>query len=147
MTTYTKTQLIDMAIEKLGENPDFSKMYYPVIMKIAHNFYIVEYDDLQILGHDSDCSTNNRGVPELLGSCDCKPNDNLAQRVCTREEFEQRVAERNGNVVTPPTTEWWDYENGKALSFPPAGTECEVYADQWSKWYKTIVIGLSLIHI
>lgn len=21
--------------------------------------------------HDSDCSTNNRGVPELLGPCDC----------------------------------------------------------------------------
>jgi hypothetical protein len=30
--------------------------------------------------HDSDCSTNNRGVPELLGPCDCSAamsNDNL----------------------------------------------------------------------
>lgn len=25
--------------------------------------------------HDSDCSTNNRGVPELLGPCDCKGVD------------------------------------------------------------------------
>jgi hypothetical protein len=33
--------------------------------------------------HDSDCSTNNRGVPELLGPCDCSAamsNDNLPQQ-------------------------------------------------------------------
>jgi len=23
------------------------------------------------MNHDSDCSTNNRGCPELLGECDC----------------------------------------------------------------------------
>lgn len=28
-------------------------------------------------GHDSDCSTNNRGVPELLGPCDCSIKGDL----------------------------------------------------------------------
>jgi len=27
--------------------------------------------------HDSDCSTNNRGVPELLGPCDCRLKPSL----------------------------------------------------------------------
>lgn len=31
-------------------------------------------EDWMIVGdsHASDCSTNNRGVPELLGPCDCE---------------------------------------------------------------------------
>jgi len=28
--------------------------------------------ELNYQGHASDCSTNNRGVPELLGPCDCE---------------------------------------------------------------------------
>lgn len=35
--------------------------------------------DNQVKGHDSDCSTNNRGVPELLGPCDCSLSE--VQRV------------------------------------------------------------------
>lgn len=27
--------------------------------------------------HASDCATNNRGVPELLGPCDCAPTDEI----------------------------------------------------------------------
>lgn len=29
------------------------------------------WDAIAVTGHDSDCSTSNRGVPELLGPCDC----------------------------------------------------------------------------
>lgn len=29
------------------------------------------WDAIAVTGHESDCSTNNRGVPELLGPCDC----------------------------------------------------------------------------
>lgn len=33
--------------------------------------------------HDSDCSTNNRGVPELLGTCDCSASN--GEPGCTDE--------------------------------------------------------------
>lgn len=38
-----------------------------------------------------------------------------------------------------PTVEWWDYENDKALSFPPAGTECAI--NFMGTWTKTLIIG------
>lgn len=31
--------------------------------------------------HDSDCSTNNSGVPELMGPCDCSKGDGLPPRI------------------------------------------------------------------
>jgi len=33
--------------------------------------------------HDSDCSSNNRGVPDMLGPCDCSLS--LGKQKCTDE--------------------------------------------------------------
>lgn len=43
--------------------------------------------------HDSDCSTNNRGCPELLGPCDCSASPPAPQeeQADWREHVEQRI--------------------------------------------------------
>lgn len=33
------------------------------------------------MSHDSDCSTNNAGVPELIGPCDCSNLSDLSPRI------------------------------------------------------------------
>lgn len=38
---------------------------------------------------------------------------------------------------------WWDYENDKPLSFPPAGTRCLVSSpDHTSEWIETFIVGM-----
>jgi len=38
---------------------------------------------------------------------------------------------------------WWDYENDKPLSFPPAGIRCLVSSpDYTSEWIETFVVGM-----
>lgn len=119
MTTYTKTQLIDMAIDKLGNSPDWDVYGFVSVSTIENTTY---------------------GFGEFDICHERHINGKYWQLVCTQEEFERRARELE--VTTKPNSEWWDYENGKTLSFPPAGTKCEVYTDQWSKWYKTVIIGV-----
>ena len=95
MTTYTKTQLIDMAIDKLGEDPEWGVHGCVSISTIESTTY-------------------GFGVFDI---CDERDIINKYwQLVCTRQEFEQRVAERNGS--------WWDFSKSEALRLPPIG--CKV---------------------
>lgn len=44
--------------------------------------------------HDSDCSTNNAGVPELLGPCDCSKGDGVSPRLLGLVEKLEHQVER-----------------------------------------------------
>lgn len=127
---YTKTQLIDMAIDELGENPDWMVDFICVAVSTESN---------AVWGSGKFILISKKGqiIWESL-------TPDSWQLVCTREEFEQRVAERKASNPTNtdtviPTTEWWDYENDKALSFPPAGTECAI--NFMGTWTKTLIVG------
>lgn len=90
MTTYTKTQLIDMAIDKLGESPDWGD--YRTIVSVSGKINTVHGFGKFVLGTEE----GQRGCDEIV--------PNAWQLVCTREQFEQRVAERK--VVNKPKLEW-----------------------------------------
>ncbi len=71
--------------------------------------------------------------------------DNMYCRViCTKEQFEQRALELNKEKQM---TDWYDYENKKAISFPPVGSEVIVYTreismDFWPDNYQVKVIAI-----
>jgi len=51
--------------------------------------------------HDSDCATNNAGVPELLGPCDCSKGDGLPPRLLGLiEKFKHQVERRAHTLKT-----------------------------------------------
>lgn len=49
----------------------------------AHTEGVFEMSEPKVERHDSDCSTNNRGVPDLLGPCDCSLSKR--KQACTDE--------------------------------------------------------------
>jgi len=42
---------------------------------------IIKLEDIQM--HNSDCSSNNNGTPELLGECDCELNAKVQHKYGT----------------------------------------------------------------
>lgn len=46
-----------------------------------------------MINHDSDCATNNAGVPELLGPCDCSVGEGLPPRILGLVDKLERQAE------------------------------------------------------
>lgn len=52
--------------------------------------------------HDSDCSTNNRGVPELLGPCDCSVSVTVKPAL-TVERIREELADMVGLKLNPDT--------------------------------------------
>lgn len=97
MLTYTKTQLIDRAIQKLGES-----IYWGSNNAIAYCGDVRNhrnFDTFQLMNY--------------IGAINSSDGWQLA---CTRQEFEQRIAERKGS--------WWDFSKGEALRLPPIG--CKV---------------------
>lgn len=117
MTTYTKTQLIDMAIQKLGENPDWIFNTYVLISTTSNVVY---------------------GYGKFILSAFDRSVSNW-QLVCTREEFEQRVNERKA-ASKPVSNEWWDYEKNLMLYNPPVGTHCEFTWVQHSDWFEAVIL-------
>lgn len=71
---------IEDVIKDLGKSAKFELLMRrfamaPIGEKRAHAKQAVLLhvaDILDKVPHASDCSSNNRGVPELLGPCDCK---------------------------------------------------------------------------
>jgi len=53
-------------------------------------------------GHLSDCSTNNRGVPEMLGPCDCGYQESRLndKPECFRCGYCGRQTDKNGACLT-----------------------------------------------
>lgn len=89
MTTYTKTQLIDLAIDKLGESPDW--MVDSVCVAVSTESNTVWGSGKFILISKKGQAFWEGIVPDRW------------QLVCTREEFEQRVKERKCCATTNPT--------------------------------------------
>lgn len=44
-------------------------------------------------------------------------------------------------IISPKTSQWWDYENGVSCGVPPVDTECEYSLNEGRSWYKCKVIS------